>query len=57
MTPILEVMRCSGLVVQEGEEVILEKDDAIVEATSDDDEDDGILSPTNLAILNLENPP
>jgi hypothetical protein len=44
--PISEVMKWSGLVVQEGEEVIPEKDDAIAEAASDDDEDDGILSPS-----------
>jgi hypothetical protein len=54
--PISEVMRRSGLVVQEGEEVIPEKDDAITEAASDDDEDDGILSQANLATLDLENP-
>ncbi|KAL5671917.1 hypothetical protein ACJX0J_016223 [Zea mays] len=36
----------SGLVVQEGEEVIPEKAHAITEAASDDDEDDGILSPS-----------
>jgi hypothetical protein len=49
--PILEVMRCLGLVVQEGEGSIPEKDDiiaeaehTIVEAASDDEEDDGILS-------------
>jgi hypothetical protein len=34
------------LVIQEEEEVILEKNDAIAEATSDDEEDDGILSPS-----------
>jgi hypothetical protein len=45
-TPISEVMKCSGLVVQEGEEVIPEKDDAIAEAASDDEEDDHILSPS-----------
>jgi hypothetical protein len=43
---ISEVMRRSGLVVQEGEEVIPEKAHAITEAASDDDEDDGILSPS-----------
>jgi hypothetical protein len=42
-TPISEVMKRSRLAVQE---VISEKDDAIVEAASDDDEDDGILSPS-----------
>jgi hypothetical protein len=46
MAPISEVMKRSGLVVQEGEEVIPEKDDAITEAASDDEEDDGILSPS-----------
>jgi hypothetical protein len=45
-TPVLEVMKHSGLVVQEGEEVIPEKDDAIAETASDDEEDDGILSPS-----------
>jgi hypothetical protein len=52
-TPISEVIRCSGLVVQEGEGAILEKDDVIAEvehtiakAASDDEEDDGILSPS-----------
>jgi hypothetical protein len=45
-TPISEVMKCSELVVQEGEEVILEKDDAITEAASDDEEDDSIFSPS-----------
>jgi hypothetical protein len=44
---ISEVMKCAGLNVQEGEEVILEKDDAIAEAASDDEEDDDILSPSN----------
>jgi hypothetical protein len=40
-------MRHSGLVVQEGEGAISEKDDAIAEVGSDDDEeDDGILSPS-----------
>ncbi|KAL5682996.1 hypothetical protein ACJX0J_009381 [Zea mays] len=39
-------MRRSELVVQEGEKIIPEKDDAITEAASDDDEDDGILSPS-----------
>jgi hypothetical protein len=52
-TPISEVMRRSGLVVQEGEGSILEKDDviakaehAIAEDASDDKKDDGILSPS-----------
>jgi hypothetical protein len=44
MAPISEVMKRFGLVVQEGEEVILEKDDTITEAASDDEEEDGILS-------------
>jgi hypothetical protein len=44
--PISEVMKRSGLVIQEGEEVIPEKDDAIAEAGSDDEQDDGILSPS-----------
>jgi hypothetical protein len=56
-TSISEVRIRSRLVVQEGEEVIPEKDDAIAKAASDDDEDDGILSQANLAILDLENPP
>jgi hypothetical protein len=46
MAPNSEVMKCSGMVVQEGEEVNLEKDDVIAEAGSDDEEDDGILSPS-----------
>jgi hypothetical protein len=46
MIPISEVMKRSGLVVQEGEEVIPDKDDAIAEVASDDDEDDDILSPS-----------
>jgi hypothetical protein len=45
-TLISEVMKRFRFVVQEGEEVILDKDDAIAEATSDDEEDDGILSPS-----------
>jgi hypothetical protein len=44
--PISEVMKRSRLVVQEGEEVIPEKDDAIAKATTDDEQDDGILSPS-----------
>lgn len=51
IAPILEVMRHFGLVVQEGEESIPEKDDVIAEAehtnaevASDDEEDDGIES-------------
>jgi hypothetical protein len=51
--PILEVMRRSRLVVQEGERAIPEKNDVIAkaehiiaEAISDDEEDDGILSPS-----------
>jgi hypothetical protein len=50
--PILEVMRHSGLVVQEGEGYFPEKDNVNAEAEnvdaeagSDDEEDDGILSP------------
>jgi hypothetical protein len=50
---ISEVMRHSGLVFQEGESSISEKDDiiaevehTITEAASDDEEDDGILSPS-----------
>jgi hypothetical protein len=53
IAPISEVMRCSGLVVQEGEGSIPKKDDVIAEveytiaeAASDDEEDDGILSPS-----------
>jgi hypothetical protein len=51
--PISEVLRRSGLVVQEGEDAIPKKDDVIVEAkhiiaeaASDDEEDDDILSPS-----------
>ena len=51
--PILEVMRHSGLVVQEGEGSFPEKDSANAEAEnvdaeagSDDEEDDVILSPS-----------
>jgi hypothetical protein len=51
--PISEVMKCSGLVVQEEERSFLEKDsvnaeaeNVVVEAGSDDEEDDGILSPS-----------
>jgi hypothetical protein len=50
-TPISEVMRRSGLIVQEAEGSVLKKDvviakaeQTIVEAASDDEEDDGILS-------------
>jgi hypothetical protein len=39
-------MKRSGLVVQEEEEVIPEKYDAIAEAGRDDEEDDGILRPS-----------
>jgi hypothetical protein len=46
-------MRCSRLIVQEGEEsatkkdvVITEAEQTIAEAASDDEEDDGILSPS-----------
>jgi hypothetical protein len=53
-SPISEIMRRSWLVVQEGEESIPEKDDVIAEAehtiaeaASDDEEDDGILSPSS----------
>jgi hypothetical protein len=53
IAPISEIMRRSWLVVQEGEEFIPEKDDVIAEAehtiaeaTSDDEEDDVILSPS-----------
>jgi hypothetical protein len=52
-TPISKVMRHSGLVVQEGEGFVPEKGDVIAEAeqtiakaASDDEEDDGILSPS-----------
>jgi hypothetical protein len=52
-SPILEVMRRSGLVIQEEREAFPEKDNCnaeaeniIVEAISDDEEDDGILSPS-----------
>jgi hypothetical protein len=52
--PISEVMRRSGLVIQEGEGSFLEKDSVNTEAEnvdaeagSDDEEDDGILSPSN----------
>ena len=51
--PILEVMRRSGLIIQEEGEAFLEKDNSnaeaenvIAEAESDDEEDDGILSPS-----------
>ena len=51
--PMSEVMRHSGLIVQQGEGVIPEKDDVIVEdehiiaeASSDVEEDDGILTPS-----------
>jgi hypothetical protein len=54
IAPILEVMRRSGLVVQEEEGSVPEKDDVIAEAeqivakaASDDEEDDRILSPIN----------
>jgi hypothetical protein len=46
IAPISEVMKRFRIVVQEGEEVIPKKVDAIVEAGSDDEEDDGILSPS-----------
>jgi hypothetical protein len=39
-------MRRSWLVVQEGEGYVLKKDVVIAKATSDDEEDDGILSPS-----------
>jgi hypothetical protein len=39
-------MRRYGLVVQEAEGSVLKKDVVIAEATSDDEEDDGILSPS-----------
>ena len=48
-TLISEVMKRFRFVVQEGEEVILDKDDAIAEAASDDEDNDGILSPSKLA--------
>jgi hypothetical protein len=54
MAPISEVMRCSWLIIQEGEEVIPEKDDAIVEVASDDDEDDDILSPSKPSHIEFE---
>jgi hypothetical protein len=50
--PISEVMRRSGLVVQEGEASFekntrnVEAENIIAEAGSDDEEDDGILSPS-----------
>jgi hypothetical protein len=51
--PILEVMKCSRLVVQGGEEYVPMKDVTIVkaqqtiaESSSDDEEDDNILSPS-----------
>jgi hypothetical protein len=51
--PISEVMKCFGLVVQEGEGSFPERDSVSVEAKnvaaeagSDDGEDDGILSPS-----------
>jgi hypothetical protein len=60
-TPISEVMRHSGLVVQEGEGSIPKKDDVIseaehtiVEATSVDEEDDGILSPSKPSHVEFE---
>jgi hypothetical protein len=56
MTPISEVMKRSGLAAQEGGVAISKKDDAIAEAGSDCEEDDGILSPSKPAISNSENP-
>jgi hypothetical protein len=51
--PILEVMRRSGLVIQEEREASPKKDNRnaeaeniIAEVVSDDEEDDGILSPS-----------
>jgi hypothetical protein len=44
-TPISEMMKHSGLVVQEGGSVLM-KDVAIAKAVSDDEEDDDILSPS-----------
>jgi hypothetical protein len=51
--PISEVMRYSGLVVREGGEAFLEEDtrnaepgNIVAEGRSDDEEDDGILSPS-----------
>lgn len=52
-TPFLEVMRHFGLIVQEGEGSFPKKDsvndvteNVVAEAGSDDEEDDGILSPS-----------
>ena len=50
--PISEVMKCSGLVVQEeegtfSEDIVnAEAENVVAEAGNDDEEDDGILSPS-----------
>jgi hypothetical protein len=53
MAPISEMMKCFGLVVQEEKESVPTEDVAVaeaepttVEADSDDEKDDGILSPS-----------
>jgi hypothetical protein len=57
------MMKCSMLVVQEEKESVPTEDVAgaeaeptTAEAGSDNEDDDGILSPSKRAILSLENP-
>jgi hypothetical protein len=59
--PISEVMKRSGLVVQEGEGSFPEKDsvnakadNVVAEASSDDEEDEGILSPSKPSHVEFE---
>jgi hypothetical protein len=60
-TPISEVMKRSGLVVQEGEGSFPEKDivnakadNVVAESGSDDEEDEGILSPSKPSHVEFE---
>jgi hypothetical protein len=59
--PISEVMKRSGLVVQEGEGSFPEKDsvnakadNVVAESGSDDEEDEGILSPSKPSHVEFE---
>jgi hypothetical protein len=63
MAPISEMMKCFGLVVQEEKEsvpaedvVVAEAEPTTAEADSDDEKDDGILSPSKPSHIELENP-
>jgi hypothetical protein len=56
--PISEMMKCSGLVVQEEKELIPTEDivDAEADCENEDEDDDGILSPSKPSHIEFVNP-